>query len=125
MQLVRLALGEDWRVEGESLRIKPLRVRALHDEDEVVFTWGPDRDLKHLVWAALQAGANGDQTRWVLCVVDTFTKPVPANVRQAHLRIAASCNLRLLHLTACGLKSGLRGSTVGLLTRVPQAHKPF
>lgn len=98
-QLVHSALGEDWQVDTDTLRIKPLRIRAHDETEEVTFTWGPARDLKHLLWAALQAGANGDTTPWVLCVVDSFTKPVPANVRQAQLRIANRCNVRLQHVT--------------------------
>jgi len=98
-QLVRSALGENWQVDADSLRIKPLRVRAGQEGQEVIFTWGPERDFKHLVWAALQAGANGDPTTWVLCLVDSFTKPVPTNVRQVHLRIAERCEFRLVHLT--------------------------
>ncbi len=98
-QLVHSGLGNHWKVDPDSLRIKPLRVRARHEDEEVVFAWGPERDLKHLVWAALRASANGDSTTWVLCVVDSFTKPVPANVRQAHLRIAVRCKYRLVHVT--------------------------
>jgi len=98
-QLVHMALGKDWEVDPDSLRIKPLRVRARNAEDEVIFTWGPERHLKHQIWAALQAGANGDPSTWVLCVVDSFTKPVPANVRLAHRRIAQRCKVRLVHVT--------------------------
>lgn len=98
-QLVHMALGPGWRVQDKTQRIKPLRVSAVCGEDEVTFTWGPERDLKHLVWAALQAGANGAPTPWVLCVTSTFTTPVPANVRQAHLRLAARCGLRIAHVT--------------------------
>ena len=97
--LVHRALGADWSVRDETQRIKPLRVNAAHGEEEVTFTWGPEKDFKHLVWAALQAGANGDSTPWVLCVTSTFKSPVPANVRQAHLRIAARCGLRVTHVT--------------------------
>jgi hypothetical protein len=99
LDLVRKALGPDWCVREDSLRIKPLRVGVVRAEEELTFTWGPERDLKHLVWAALQADANGDPTEWVLCVTSPFTKPVPANIRQAQSRIARRCQLRLLHLT--------------------------
>jgi len=98
-RLVSSALGKDWQVVVGSLRIKPLRVRAYHEMEEVTFTWGPERDLKHLIWAALQAGASGDPSTWVLCVVDSFTKPVPANIRQMHRRIAERCKVRLEHVT--------------------------
>jgi hypothetical protein len=98
-QLVHRALGPGWDVSDGTQRIKPLRVNAIHDGEEVTFAWGPERDLKHLVWAALKAGADGDPIPWVLCVTSTFTTPVPANVRQAHLRLAARCGLRINHVT--------------------------
>jgi hypothetical protein len=97
-QLVHRALGPSWDVCVDTQRIKPLRVKAVHDDEEVTFAWGPERDLKHLVWAALKAGANGDPMPWVLCVISTFTTPVPANVRQAHLRLATRCRLRITHV---------------------------
>jgi hypothetical protein len=97
--LVSKALGSEWKVVDDSLRIKPLRVLAANNGTTVTFTWGPERDFKHLVWAALQAGANGDASEWVLCIVATFTKPVPANVAQAQQRIAQRCQLRLVHVS--------------------------
>lgn len=98
-RLARKALGEDWEVDQETLRIKPLRVTVRNDEDEKVLTWAPANGLKHLVWAALNAGAEGDAREWVLCVIETFTKPTPANEKQAHLRLAKRCGLRLVHVS--------------------------
>lgn len=98
-ELVLKALGPGWRLRNGTQRIKPLRINAIEEEEEVTLAWGPERDLKHLVWAALSAGANGDPNPWVLCVVSTFTRPIPANTRQVHLRIAARCELRLVHVT--------------------------
>ncbi len=98
-RLVRKALGEGWHVDNDTLRVKPLRVTARNDEDEAVLTWAPANGLKHLVWAALTASAEGDSRNWVLCVVETFTKPTPANEKQAHQRLAKRCALRLVHVT--------------------------
>jgi hypothetical protein len=98
VKLVRKALGEDWTVLPDSLRIKPLRLVASKDEEETVVTWAAASELKHLVWAALSASAEGDTRPWVLCVVGTFTKPTPANEKQAHQRLAQRCGLRLTHV---------------------------
>jgi hypothetical protein len=98
LKLVRKALGEDWTVLPDSLHIKPLRLVASKDEDETVVTWAAASELKHLVWAALSASAEGDTRPWVLCVVGTFTKPTPANEKQAHQRLAQRCGLRLIHV---------------------------
>lgn len=98
-KLIRKALGEEWVVDLESLKTKPLRVTARKDEDETVLTWAQARDLKHLVWAALTASAEGDAREWVICVVETFTRPTPANEKQAHQRLAKRCGLRLVHVS--------------------------
>lgn len=98
-KLVRKVLGEEWEVDLESLKTKPLRVTARKDEDETILTWAQARDLKHLVWAALTASAEGDAREWVICVVETFTRPTPANEKQAHQRLAKRCGLRLVHVS--------------------------
>lgn len=96
--LIRRALGEGWLPRPDTLRIKPLRIVASREEEEVVVTWAPANGLKHLAWAALNAGATGDARTWVLCVVGTFTKPTPANEKQAQQRLAQRCQLRLVHI---------------------------
>jgi hypothetical protein len=97
--IVAMTLGSSWAVETESLRVKPLRVTVTGEQASVVLAWGPERDFKHLLWAALLAAANGDGREWVICVVDSFTKPTPSNVRSLQQRIADRCNLRMFHLT--------------------------
>lgn len=99
VRLARKALGEGWQVDNDTLRVKPLRVTARKDEDETVLTWAPVSSLKHLVWAALTASSEGDPRDWVLCVVETFTKPTPANEKQAHQRLAKRCGLRIVHVS--------------------------
>lgn len=98
-RLARKALGDGWEVDSDTLRVKPLRVTARNEEDETILTWAPATGLKHLVWAALTASAQGDCREWVLCVVETFTKPTPANEKQAHQRLAKRCGLRLVHVS--------------------------
>ncbi|MDP9092427.1 MAG: hypothetical protein DLM61_15675 [Pseudonocardiales bacterium] len=98
-RLARKALGDGWEVDSDTLRVKPLRVTARNEEDETILTWAPATGLKHLVWAALTASAQGDSREWVLCVVETFTKPTPANEKQAHQRLAKRCGLRLVHVS--------------------------
>lgn len=98
-KLAQKALGPDWIVDQESVRVKPLRMVVRRDEGEAVVTWAGARDLKHLVWAALTASAEGDTRRWILCVIETFTKPIPANEKQAHSRLAQRCNLEVKHIS--------------------------
>jgi hypothetical protein len=96
--IVRRALGAEWITDTATLRVKPLRIEAHRDEDTVVLAWGPARDLKHLVWAALNADASGDPREWVLAVTGSFTRPVTASDKAHQLRIARRCGLRLVHV---------------------------
>ena len=100
-RLTRKAVGEAWTPDLETLRVKPLRVtvRSSEGETEKVLAWAPANGLKHIVWAALTASGEGDSREWVLCIVETFTRPTPANDKQAHLRLAKRCNLRLVHVS--------------------------
>ncbi len=97
--LVSKALGADWALDRDSIQTKPLRLVARRGEDEAVITWAEGRSLKHLVWAALNASAEGDTRPWTLCVIETFTKPIPTNEKQAHQRIAKRCALTLKHVS--------------------------
>lgn len=97
--IVTKALGQNWVVQDGSLMVKPLRVVVARDQEQAVFTWGPARDFKHLLWAALKADAEGDPRDWVLCTTSTFTRPLPANSVRFHQRIARRCALKLIHVT--------------------------
>lgn len=96
--LAKRVLGKGWQVDSDTIRVKPLRVTVRNEENEVVLTWAPVSGLKHLVWAALTASSEGDTRDWVLCVIETFTKPTPANEKQAHQRLAKRCGLRIIHI---------------------------
>lgn len=97
--IVRKALGDEWQVLAGSQRIKPLRVTAYRGEDEVTFAWGPVRDFKHLVWAALSTLADGQTRSWVLCLTASFVNPTPRNVQAHNLRVAERCGLKVIHLS--------------------------
>lgn len=97
--LVLKTLGDDWEADKSTIRAKPLRIVARRAEEETVVTWGASRDLKHLVWAALTAEAEGDLRPWVICLVETFTRPTPANERVAQALLADRCGLRLVYVT--------------------------
>lgn len=96
--LVQRALGAGWTSDPATLSVKPLRVEAHQGDETVVLAWGPARDLKHLVWAALNADASGDSREWVLVVTSTFTRPVTTSDKAHQLRIARRCGLRLVHV---------------------------
>jgi hypothetical protein len=100
LKVVQKALGPNWGPLCDTLKVKPLRIVARQDDEtEAVVTWAPANGLKHMIWAALTASAEGDTRDWMICVTESFTRPTPANEKQAHLRLAKRCDLRLVHLT--------------------------
>ncbi|WP_380843948.1 hypothetical protein [Sphaerisporangium dianthi] len=98
--LVKRALGPDWEVVPGKRGIKPLRVRVRRGEEERYFTWAPSEQLKHLVWAAIKAEVFGDATPWILCVVSSFEKPIPSDEQATNIKIAARCQLEIVHVDA-------------------------
>lgn len=97
--LVKKVLGVGWELVEGSVRTKPLRLTARRGEDESVITWADERNLKHLVWAALSASAEGDVRPWTICVIENFTHPTPSNERNAHQRLASRCGLAIRHIS--------------------------
>lgn len=97
--LLCMALGPGWDLDAASQRIKPLRMLASNKAETIVFAWGPRRDFKHLVWAALSAYAKGDSRRWILCLTSPFVDPIPRDARIDNERIAARCGVEVVHVS--------------------------
>ncbi|MEU4034464.1 hypothetical protein [Streptomyces collinus] len=101
-ELVVMALGPGWKVDLESLDIKPLRVIIRHEDDEEMeqrFAWAPMRDFKHLAWAAIAAQASGDALPWVICTVDSFVRKITPEQKATNERIAKRLGLISAHVT--------------------------
>jgi hypothetical protein len=101
-ELVVMALGPGWKVDLESLDIKPLRVIIRHEDDEEMeqrFAWAPMRDFKHLAWAAIAAQASGDALPWVICTVDSFVRKITPEQKATNERIAKRIGLISAHVT--------------------------
>jgi hypothetical protein len=100
--LVVKALGPGWVANLETLKVKPLSV-IIHREDreseEQRFTWGPTKDFKHLVWAAVKDQANGDPLPRVLCLVDTFASPASTTDKAFHGRVGSLLGITVKHVT--------------------------
>lgn len=97
-ELIRSALGDGWEADMQTRQIKPLRLLTYRDEEEVMFTWAPFKDFKHLVWAAIKAQADGNETPWVLCVLGSFESPIPEDKKAFHRRVGQRCQLKVVHV---------------------------
>lgn len=94
--IVRHALGPEWTPDVAHVRTKPLRLLAHRGDEEVVVAWGPPRDLKHLIWAALSAAVRGEPLDWLLVVTGDAARPVSAEERVLCERYAERCRLRIV-----------------------------
>jgi hypothetical protein len=97
--VVKAALGPGWTIVPDSQKIKPLTVRIYEAEEESIYTfaWGPPRDLKHLLWAAVSG--QDDPSTWILCITSPPTAATPKNLQLEHVRIGLRCDLRVLHVS--------------------------
>jgi hypothetical protein len=97
--LIEKALGAEWTLVPGTQKTKPLRITVASGEEEKNFAWTDDaKQLKHLVWAALRAEVNGDPNPWVLCLVEMFEAPIPAEEKAEHIRIGERTGLLVKHV---------------------------
>jgi hypothetical protein len=99
--LVTKALGPGWTANLDTLTIKPLTVIIRNDRNEGLeqcFTWGPAKDIKHLVWATIQAQAKGDTLPRVLCLIYTFVRPVSPSKKVFNMKIGALLGITIKHV---------------------------
>ncbi|MFH8991609.1 hypothetical protein [Streptomyces sp. NPDC017940] len=98
--VIEKALGEGWAPVPGTQRTKPLRITVSSGEEEKNFAWADDsKQLKHLVWAALRAEANGVPNPWILCLVEMFEAPIPAEEKAEHIRIGERAGLLVKHVS--------------------------
>lgn len=91
--IISAAFGAGWRVRPKSERVKPLScVAERSDESKRVF-WGPHKDLKHLLWAALSASASKPNEVVEVVVFDTLEGPLTDAARKQLAAVAARANI--------------------------------
>lgn len=99
--IVRLSLS-GWLPDPDSIAEKPMRMLVYPPADEEVeprvLAWAEEDGFKHLLWAALIAAESEDHRRWLLVVTETFEKPVPADTKALHRRIATRCGFEVHHI---------------------------
>lgn len=94
--IVASALGADWRVRPKSERVKPLSCIAERAGESRRVFWGPHKDLKHLLWAALTASVENPNELVQVVAFDTLEKPLPES-RRTHLgAVAARANIPIV-----------------------------
>ena len=90
-RVVRYALGPKWSVVKDSVTVKPLQCRAACGQESINLFWGPVRDFKHLLWAALMA--DSEQARIV--VWDTVANPLSDAEQDWLLKVGRRCSVEV------------------------------
>jgi|LakWasMet46_HOW7_FD_contig_111_127463_length_3224_multi_2_in_0_out_0_2 hypothetical protein len=91
--VVSAAFGAGWRVRKDSESVKPLGCIAERGNESKRVFWGPPKDLKHLVWAALQASVAAPKEAVAVVVFDTIESPLTEPKRKAFSALALRANV--------------------------------
>jgi hypothetical protein len=93
--VVKRLLGEGWSPVPQSGNTKPLRCRASDGARSVTLLWGPARDFKHLLWAALEGLDQSPEMQLRIAVFDTISRPFASGERDKLARIASRCGIEV------------------------------
>lgn len=91
-EMTKLALGAEWVVVDGSVGIKPLHCLAEREAEQRFLCWGPPKDFKHLLWAALSAATLDNQAARVV-VVERVGQELRAAERRRFEQLCRRCSL--------------------------------
>ena len=92
------ALTRGWSVVPGSQRIKPLSCIVENGDERKRLFWGPSKDFKHLLWAALLHHASGATESAHLAVVESVGHQVDAALRRQHQTMANRYDFGISHV---------------------------
>lgn len=90
------ALGAKWVLVPDSVDEKPLQCLATNGTQTTRLFWGPEKDFKHLIWAALLAWEADEAADTRLVVFDTVAAPLVADEQKRLERIAYRAKMLLI-----------------------------
>ena len=90
--MIRLSLGSEWTLLEGSFGIKPLHCLAECKDERQFICWGPPKDFKHLLWAAIVA-AEAKNLRARIVVIERVGQELRAGEKRRFERLAARCSL--------------------------------
>jgi hypothetical protein len=96
-QIARQVLGDGWDVVDGTVREKPNRCVVSDDHDERLMIWGPPKTLRDMVWAGINAVADGRQPKPLLVVGSLHGNLLADSVRRRHIRLGEIAGLDVRH----------------------------
>lgn len=96
--LVAACLGTGWKVDVGSVGVKPLHCDAINGKRKVRVIWGPARDFKHLLWAALEAADRQTNLEVCIAVLETVERGIGMAERNRFERLGKRCGIAVKHV---------------------------
>lgn len=91
-QIAKLSLGAECEVVPGSLGIKPLHCVVERPEGRHYLCWGPPKDFKHLLWAALNASDASGQPAHVV-ITERVGDTLSTSNRRRFQRLCGRCSV--------------------------------
>lgn len=92
-QLVRHALGADVDMSPGTLGIKPDHCLADTTTGTAYVAWGPNQNLRYLVWACIRYASDHPTHRTVVVITETMEHPTTAAEKTQHANIGKRCSI--------------------------------
>lgn len=96
--IIRASLGEEWSMVPGSQGIKPLHCAAKSHDRTIHVFWGPAKDFKHLLWAALLATDGRSMKEAQIVVVHSIEDPIISASKSRHIRLGLRCGIAVAHI---------------------------
>lgn len=98
-QIARQVFGDRWNAVDRTIREKPNRCVITDGNDERLMIWGPPKVLRDLVWAGINAVADGGESPPLIVVASPRGESLgPGDIRR-HVRIGEIAGLEVRHTT--------------------------
>lgn len=95
-RVIGQALGSGWEINGE-IKTKPMNTVVRNGDAVKTVYWGAPKDVKHLVWAALEQSYRQKDRALTVVVLDALARPVSAAEKALHAHIAARTGVEILY----------------------------
>ena len=98
-RVVRAAVGKECTVLKDSVGIKPLHCLTENKDGEQTWVcWGPPKDFKHLLWAAICRAVDASDVACHVVVIESVERTTDAAEQRRRLALAAHCKVGVSHL---------------------------
>jgi len=93
--IVERTLGPPWKLRHGSTGIKPLQCEASDGRKITKIFWGPAKDFKHLLWAALDAWQLTPDREMLIVVFDTMQNQITLAERNKLEAFGRRCQFKI------------------------------